>query len=144
VTGPDGYIYFSTSQIDPAEGSPRPNYDMILRLRPSGSSDKPLLSQKLIENKPILKSTQKQTAGIMFHQLCASCHGDNLQGTNKTQNLLAGKFKYGSTKASIIKNITNGITDQGMPAWNGAISKGDINQIANYIYKKTRNSIKHK
>lgn len=144
VTGPDGYIYFSTSQIDPAEGSPRPNYDMILRLRPSGSSDKPLLSQKLIENKPILKSTQKQTAGIMFHQLCASCHGDNLQGTDKTQNLLAGKFKYGSTKASIIKNITNGITDQGMPAWNGAISKGDINQIANYIYKKTRNSIKHK
>lgn len=29
VTGPDGYIYFSTSQIDPAEGQPRPQYDML-------------------------------------------------------------------------------------------------------------------
>lgn len=31
---PDGTIYFSTSQHDPPEGTPRPEYDQILRLLP--------------------------------------------------------------------------------------------------------------
>ncbi|HEV2122541.1 MAG TPA: PQQ-dependent sugar dehydrogenase [Chloroflexota bacterium] len=31
---PDGTIYFSTSQHDPPEGTPRPGYDQILRLVP--------------------------------------------------------------------------------------------------------------
>ncbi len=31
---PDGTIYFSTSQHDPPEGTPRPDYDQILRLVP--------------------------------------------------------------------------------------------------------------
>lgn len=33
---PDGSIYFSTSQHDPPEGKPRPDYDQILRLVPAG------------------------------------------------------------------------------------------------------------
>lgn len=32
---PDGSIYFSTSQHDPPEGKPRPEYDQILRLIPA-------------------------------------------------------------------------------------------------------------
>ncbi|MEJ7808442.1 MAG: PQQ-dependent sugar dehydrogenase, partial [Telluria sp.] len=32
---PDGTIYFSTSQHDPPEGKPRPEYDQILRLVPT-------------------------------------------------------------------------------------------------------------
>jgi glucose/arabinose dehydrogenase len=31
---PDGSIYFSTSQFDPPEGTPRPEYDQILRIVP--------------------------------------------------------------------------------------------------------------
>jgi glucose/arabinose dehydrogenase/cytochrome c5 len=143
-TGPEGCIYFSTSQIDPGEGQPRPHYDMILRMRPAGSTNAPLSSQKLAITKESAKPAAKQTAAIMFQQLCASCHGSNLQGTDKTQNLIAGKFKYGSDKKSIIKNITNGITDQGMPSWNGAISKADIDRIGNYIWLKTRKGVKHK
>ncbi len=37
VEGPDGYIYFTTSQFDPPEGTPRPEYDMILRLVPKNA-----------------------------------------------------------------------------------------------------------
>ena len=33
--GPDGGIYFTTSQFDPPEGTPRPDYDLILRLVPN-------------------------------------------------------------------------------------------------------------
>ena len=35
--GPDGYIYFTTSQFDPPEGTPRPEYDLILRLVPKSA-----------------------------------------------------------------------------------------------------------
>ncbi|WP_237488192.1 c-type cytochrome [Hufsiella ginkgonis] len=70
--------------------------------------------------------------------LFAGCHGHNLQGTGKTANLLAGKFRYGAGKRAIATNITNGIIDQGMPAWAGAITKADIDKLVNYIYTKTR------
>jgi len=140
VTGPDGYIYFSTSMVDPGEGKPRPKDDLILRMRPSNSPNTTLTSQKLVTSAENASTGKKQTPAMMFQQLCASCHGANLQGgpDGKTQNLAAGKFKYGSTKAEILKNITNGITDQGMPSWTGAISKTDIEGIANYIMQKTR------
>lgn len=145
VTGPDGYIYFSTSQIDPAEGSPRPKYDMILRMRPNGSKNTALSSQKLITNKATSISKQKQTAAAMYQQLCASCHGSQLQGVaTKTKNLLSGQFQYGADKQSIIKNITNGITERGMPSWGGAISKVNIEKIANYIVLKTKRTAKRK
>lgn len=138
VTGPDGFIYFSTSQLDPVEGTPRPHYDMILRMRPSGTMNTALLAQKLVAGKKASKPAQRETAAIMFRQLCASCHGSRLQGNGQTRDLSAGKFRYGADRASIKKNITNGIIDQGMPSWNGAISKTDINRITEYIYLKTR------
>ncbi len=37
---PDGTIYFSTSQHDPPEGRPRPEYDQILRLIPEKQEQK--------------------------------------------------------------------------------------------------------
>jgi len=145
VTGPDGYIYFSTSQIDPAEGSPRPQYDMILRMRPTGSRNTALSSQRLIVGKQTGKFLQRQSASIMFQQLCASCHGNNLQGiAGKAKNMLNRQFQYGADKQSIIKNITNGIIEKGMPSWNGAISKADIERIANYIMLKTKRITKRK
>jgi aldose sugar dehydrogenase len=133
VTGPDGYIYFSTSQIDPVEGTPRPHYDMILRMRPSGSGPGLIAAQKIATDKQAPGATGPKTAAALYTQMCASCHGDHLQGTAKTQNLQAGAFKYGSDQASIVKNITNGIIAQGMPAWNGALKVEDIQRIAHYI-----------
>ncbi|RZK80948.1 MAG: hypothetical protein EOO92_06340 [Pedobacter sp.] len=129
VTGPDGFIYFSTSMHDPAEGRPGINDDMILRLRPSGSQK--ILAHKLAENAAL--PSKKLTPALLFQQLCASCHGDKLTGTSVTKAMVGGKFLHGSDRKSIIKNITNGITDKGMPAWNGAISTKDIESLADYI-----------
>lgn len=130
VTGPDGYIYFSTSMHDPGEGHPRDEHDdMILRLRPAGSS--------IISSQQLARSTsakgKKQTPALLFQQLCASCHGDNLLGTDRGKPLRKGTFKYGADQQALVKNITNGIVDKGMPAWQGAISDADIKNIANYI-----------
>ncbi|NRF38167.1 PQQ-dependent sugar dehydrogenase [Pedobacter foliorum] len=136
VTGPDGYIYFSTSMNDPGEGHPRDGHDdMILRMRPSGTSV--LESQKLSQTKTQAKQAQHTTAGI-FQQLCASCHGNKLQGTPTAKGFINSKFLYGSDKKSIVASITNGITDKGMPAWNGAINTEDISKLADFILKKSK------
>jgi glucose/arabinose dehydrogenase len=142
VTGPDGYIYFSTSQIDPAEGQPRPRYDMILRLRPSGTANVWLTSQKIAVNTVAQTSPVKMTTPVLFQQMCASCHGDNLKGTDKGANLLAVQLKHGATKAALASVITNGVLEKGMPAWNGAISKADIGKIADYIIVKRKAAVK--
>ncbi len=142
VTGPDGYIYFSTSQIDPAEGQPRPDYDMILRMRPSGSKNVLLSSQKIAANTVAQTSPVKMTTTALIQQMCASCHGNDLKGTDKGANLISAALKHGSDKQSIINTINNGVLDKGMPAWNGAISKVDIDKIAGYIVAKRKASKK--
>jgi len=153
VTGPDGYIYFSTSMHDPGEGHPRDEHDdMILRMRPSATSKLllntstetvkvPAATQKRNEQKIASGSklqsgsrmTSTKTAAGIFQQLCASCHGDKLQGTTTAKGFRKGKFLHGSDKKSIIVNITNGIVEKGMPSWDGAISSHDIGKLADYI-----------
>lgn len=131
VTGPDGYLYISTSQYDPAEGIGKPPYDMILRLRPSVEKSRQKAQSIAINKKSV---AQKQTAALMFQQLCAACHGDHLQGTEKTKSLLGRNFSHGASKAAIVNNITNGIIAKGMPSWRGAISEKDIAKIADYVW----------
>ncbi|WP_295715229.1 PQQ-dependent sugar dehydrogenase [Mucilaginibacter sp.] len=140
ATGSDGYIYFSTSQEDPVEGKHRPGFDMLLRMRPAGSRNTDIAGQKLMTTAPQnTKPIAARTGAALFQQLCASCHGDRLQGKmGSTPNLAAGKFLHGADKASINRNITNGIMNKGMPSWNGAISKADISRLTEYIYAHNR------
>ena len=136
VTGPDGYIYFSTSMHDPGEGHPRDQHDdMILRMRPSGNG--PLNSQKLSSAKTPVNNNRNTTDGI-FQQLCASCHGNKMQGTVTAKGFVNTKFLYGSNKNSIVTSITNGIIEKGMPAWKGAISDDDINKLAALIVRRSK------
>ena len=136
VTGPDGFIYFSTSMHDPGEGHPRDKHDdMILRMRPIGNG--PLHSQKLNPTKTQAIASLN-TTGSMFQQLCASCHGERLQGTATAKGFINTKFLHGADKSSIVASITNGITDKGMPAWKGALSTTDISKLADFIIARSK------
>lgn len=135
VVGPDGYLYISTSNFDLPESKGEKPYDMILRLRPS--TIKTDQTPQALSSDNNTEKTEKSPAA-MFKQLCASCHGDKLQGTATVYNLIGGKFKQGADKQSIINNISNGIIEKGMPAWNGAISKKDIANLADYMIKATK------
>ncbi|GAA4201651.1 hypothetical protein GCM10022289_15390 [Pedobacter jeongneungensis] len=134
VVGPDGYLYLSTSNFDLPESKGERPYDMILRLRPSNTKENQI-AQTISSNNKTAKT--ENTPAIMFKQLCASCHGDKLQGTETVYSLVGGKFKHGADKQSIINNINNGIIDKGMPAWNGAISKKDIERLADYMLSES-------
>ncbi|PWS30182.1 PQQ-dependent sugar dehydrogenase [Pedobacter paludis] len=135
VVGPDGFIYISTSNFDLPESKGERPYDMILRLRPSTDKTVFASSQQITANNK--SDLVKNTSQNMFKQLCASCHGDKLQGTEAVRSLIGGKFNYGSDKKSIVKTITDGVVAKGMPAWNGAISKKDIDGLADYILSAT-------
>jgi mono/diheme cytochrome c family protein len=134
VVGPDRYLYISTSNFDLPESKGERPYDMILRLRPSNTKGNQI-AQTISSNNKTAKT--ENTPAMMFKQLCASCHGDKLQGTETVYSLVGGKFKHGADKLSIINNISNGIINKGMPAWNGAISKKDIERLADYMLRES-------
>lgn len=134
VTGPDGFIYFSTSQIDPAEGMGGPPFDMILRLRPSGNGNFAFTNlNNAIGQK---NNSNKISTEQLVLQMCSSCHGNDLKGSPKAGGLVGRSLLYGSDKQSISRNIANGITEKGMPSWKGAIAGDDIEKITDYILTK--------
>ncbi|MDQ2719463.1 MAG: PQQ-dependent sugar dehydrogenase [Bacteroidota bacterium] len=139
--GPDGYLYFSTSLNDPPEGNGKKDYDMILRLRPSGlKASHDTTGMSLITTTKI--SSAKNTSGL-YYELCASCHGDKLQGTEKAKSMLDTVWMNGGTKPAIIRSIHDGIINKGMPAWQGAITGKQIEKLTDYILianKKSRSS----
>lgn len=152
TVGPDGYLYFSTSQNDPPEGRPTEGYDMILRMRPAG---KPTTMSK-VTGKPVARktaamntigtaangkpasATARRTPAALYLQLCASCHGKNLEGTERASSLRDNKWQYGSKRSQVINSITDGITEKGMPAWQGALSPKEIESLTDYLLARPR------
>lgn len=140
TVGPEGYLYFSTSQIDPPEGTPRVGYDMILRLKPSVIITAKTNSANLQMN--TYKSSKRKTIVETYFELCASCHGKKMQGTERAKSMLETVWQFGGKKQDIIKSIRDGIIDKGMPSWQGAITDKEIERLADYILKNNKRNIK--
>ena len=96
VEGPDGFVYFTTSQFDPPEGTPRPEYDFILRLAPK---DAPPTGAGLAAewNGPrpqetVLGKPAPRTPLQLIAAYCAPCHGPGLRG-GLQRGLLYGNWQ---------------------------------------------------
>ncbi|RRB02769.1 PQQ-dependent sugar dehydrogenase [Larkinella rosea] len=137
AVGPDGAIYLSTSQNDPPEGKPRPGDDLILRIRPATHGNELQAFSATIKNEPTTTDgfVATTTPEGQYQQLCASCHGAALEGTDRAKSLRT--LKNGSTRNDLIRIIQRGLTDKGMPAWEGALSPTDIEKMADFILSKT-------
>jgi glucose/arabinose dehydrogenase/cytochrome c553 len=149
--GPDGYIYFSTSMIDPPENNAVPGdhgFDMLVRLRPSGMSSAvaggsgqvvEVPGQEALFNKVgsggAVKDGGSSVRNVpqLYAQLCAGCHGADLNGKDKVPSLIDGDWLFGGTRDAIRKSISQGIVAKGMPAWEGVLSAAEINRMAGYI-----------
>ena len=131
----EGYIYFSTSQNDPPEGKPIESYDMICRIRPSknGNSFQPNLNT---EQTSLNKSNTKKSPETIYIEMCAGCHGKNLEGTERAKSMLDDQWQYGSAKQDIIKSIRNGVIEKGMPAFEGTLNNKEIKKLTDFIIKK--------
>lgn len=140
TVGPEGYLYISTSQYDPPEGTPGPKSDLLLRMRPAAKGESGIALNSFVNESSM---TDTSTEGIsntpkkIYGQLCASCHGIDLKGTKTAQSMRDGKWKYVSDKASMVKIINGGIIKKGMPAWEGVIDQDRVDALADYIFEIT-------
>ncbi len=79
-------------------------------------------------------------AGVLDHGReiyvgkCAACHGPEAQGLigpNLTDHFwIHGK----GARADLMKVISEGVLDKGMPAWATMISEADVTGVAAYVY----------
>ncbi len=137
TAGPDGFIYFSTSQNDPPEGRPRPGYDMILRLRPNGTQSLAINTKKVgtVANG---SGNRKKTTAALYADLCASCHGANLEGTERAESMMDGKWQWGGSRRDVFRSTQKGIIEKGMPAWEGSLSDKELWAITDYVLAKAK------
>jgi glucose/arabinose dehydrogenase len=69
-----------------------------------------------------------------YAQLCANCHGANLEG-GQAQSLLDDVWVAGGDDESLAKSIRNGFPEKGMPAWGAAIPEKEIRAMVIYIHE---------
>lgn len=140
---PDGSLYFSTSQVDPPESNMKTgdhDVDLILRMRPSprindtSGLQAPLLKEAINDFRPRPGSGGDHTLNV-YMQLCAGCHGEKLEGIAETRSLLGNNIRHGVTRTALMKSISLGITDHGMPAWQGVLTEAETGALADFITK---------
>jgi len=85
---------------------------------------------------PALAPAQDAPDGrAIYQQLCAQCHGAELQGGN-AQSMVDGLWNFGATKGYIARNIKHGITHLGMPAYESTLDNNQINAVVEFILAK--------
>jgi len=135
VAGPDGFIYFTTSQFDPPEGTPRPEYDYILRLVPQSAPETGALLAAPWNGPHPLEATLaagSTNAAEIVAAYCAPCHGPGLRG-GLQRGLLYGNWQITKDDEGIRKLITGGLTDKGMPAFGPSLSPAQMTAVIQFI-----------
>ncbi|SOE23089.1 Glucose/arabinose dehydrogenase, beta-propeller fold [Spirosomataceae bacterium TFI 002] len=74
-----------------------------------------------------LLASKERDPSEIYTELCSGCHGQ------KVEAFVDRKWKHGNTKPEIIASITNGYVDEGMPTWSAALTKGEIDAMADLI-----------
>ena len=80
------------------------------------------------------------SGGDIYSAKCARCHKENGTGgkvvidgkTLKADNLTASHSKKHSD-ADLIDTVTNGVTDEGMPAFKDKLSAAEIESVIKYV-----------
>lgn len=68
-----------------------------------------------------------ETARKNYQTFCASCHGE------KVEAFVDRKWKHGVSKDELVKSITHGYPDLGMPAWGPSLKETEIAELADLI-----------
>jgi len=74
-------------------------------------------AQKVI---PPVQSVSLETT-TLYQELCASCHGANLEGAS-APNLSDDNWEYGGSDEDILRAINVGIEEAGMPSFQDALA----------------------
>jgi glucose/arabinose dehydrogenase/cytochrome c553 len=77
------------------------------------------------------------TVAERYAQLCANCHGRNLEGSGTGPSLLKDTWIHGGDDESIARSIRTGFPEKGMPVWGTAIPEKEIRAMVIYL-RETR------
>ncbi|UOF01568.1 cbb3-type cytochrome c oxidase N-terminal domain-containing protein [Bdellovibrio reynosensis] len=75
------------------------------------------------------------TGAEQYTAKCAACHGQELQGL-VGPNLTDKFWLHGGTRMEVVKVITDGIPEKGMPPWGPVLKKPELYALAAYIFSK--------
>jgi aldose sugar dehydrogenase len=82
---------------------------------------------------PSLHAQQRPGAvNTQYATMCASCHGDNLQG-NQAPSMLDDTWSFGGDDASLTASIRDGRPASGMPPFGAVLSDEEIRAMVIYI-----------
>jgi aldose sugar dehydrogenase len=135
VEGPDGYIYFTTSQFDPPEGTPRPDYDMVLRVVPKAAppTGLPLAAEwKAAETNAASFDPGTLNSAVLITAYCVPCHGPGLRG-GMQRGLLDGKREFARDDDGLRRVINGGLAEKGMPGFGAALKPAQIEALIAFI-----------
>ncbi|MCM8536258.1 MAG: c-type cytochrome [Lentisphaeraceae bacterium] len=69
---------------------------------------------------------------VVFKTYCASCHGPEGAGL-VGPNLTDKEVLHGTTKAEVVKVISNGVPAKAMPPWGTILKKDQISDVSDFI-----------
>lgn len=78
------------------------------------------------------QSVSEKKSITIFSQFCSTCHGEKIEA------FVDRKWTHGKNKLDIVKTISEGYLDGGMPSWKTTISKKEIEKLADLILKKMK------
>lgn len=90
---------------------------------------KTMVEENNIKGQPILTSQQLSNAEANYDNYCSGCHGAQMQA------FVDRKWKYGKTRADIIKAIKVGYPDDGMPSYDTTFTDNETAELTDYILK---------
>jgi glucose/arabinose dehydrogenase len=91
------------------------------------------LSSFLIEKNPAIKTAREN-----YQTYCSSCHGE------KVEAFVDRKWKHGTAKNDLVKSISEGYPDLGMPTWKASLSATEIDELADLILESLKNVDQYK
>jgi glucose/arabinose dehydrogenase len=86
---------------------------------------------------PLAQAQQVRSGTVAdrYAQLCANCHGANLEG-GQAPSMLDDVWTHGGDDASLAKSIREGFPDKGMPPWGAALPEKEIRAMVIFMRER--------
>ena len=78
----------------------------------------------------------------LFNVNCVVCHGAALEGTIGPA-LVDEETIHGNTREAVLRTITEGVLDKGMPNWGALLGPEKVNQLAAFVISEYEAAVGH-